>query len=71
MAYRYDDICYQRSPVDYPSSPAEGHLRVRRCGSRHTWPFYARCSYRNWNNEATRYTPVGFRLQPEAPPAPR
>ena len=28
----------------------------------HTWPFYARCSFRNWNDPDTRYTLVGLRL---------
>jgi formylglycine-generating enzyme required for sulfatase activity len=37
-------------------------VRVRRGGSWHTWPFYARCSFRNWNDPDTRYTLVGIRL---------
>jgi formylglycine-generating enzyme required for sulfatase activity len=28
---------------------------------------YARCGYRNWNTESTRYTLVGIRLVMEAP----
>jgi formylglycine-generating enzyme required for sulfatase activity len=61
-ADRYGDDYYARSPVDAPGGPVEGHLRVRRGGSWHTWPFYARCSFRNWNAPSTRYTLVGFRL---------
>ena len=33
---------------------------------RHTWSFYARASYRNWNAPDTRYTLVGMRLPREA-----
>ena len=69
VADRYDDNYYARSPVDDPQGPDEGHLRVRRGGSWHSWPLYARCSYRNWNSPQTRYTLVGFRLLREAPPA--
>ncbi|TBO30328.1 formylglycine-generating enzyme family protein [Aquabacterium lacunae] len=48
--------------VHNPTGPAEGSVRVRRGGSWHTWPLYARCSYRNWNSATTRYTLVGIRL---------
>ena len=71
VADRYDENYYARSPLDDPQGPDEGHLRVRRGGSWHSWPIYARCSYRNWNSEQTRYTLVGFRLLREADPAPR
>lgn len=53
---------YARSPVDDPPGPADGTVHVRRGGSWHTWPFYARSAYRNWNSAQTRYTLVGFRL---------
>ena len=43
------------------------HKRVRRGGSWHTWAFYARCGYRNWNSPQTRYTLVGIRLAREIP----
>ena len=56
------DDYYARSPVDDPQGPADGEVRVRRGGSWHTWPFYARASYRNWNAPDTRYTLVGIRL---------
>ncbi len=58
----HGDEYYAASPVDDPQGPAEGTVRVRRGGSWHTWPFYARASYRNWNAPATRYTLVGIRL---------
>ncbi|MFY7864436.1 formylglycine-generating enzyme family protein [Roseateles sp.] len=45
-----------------PQGPASGDVRVRRGGSWHTWPFYARSAYRNWNAPDTRYTLVGVRL---------
>lgn len=58
----HDDEYYKHSPVDDPQGPAQGSVRVRRGGSWHTWPFYARSSYRNWNSPQTRYTLVGIRL---------
>ena len=42
---------------------------VRRGGSWHTWPFYARVAFRNWNSPQTRYVLVGFRLLCEARPS--
>ena len=56
------DDYYAQSPADDPQGPADGSVHVRRGGSWHTWPFYARCSFRNWNSAATRYTLVGMRL---------
>ncbi|MBB1602313.1 formylglycine-generating enzyme family protein [Variovorax sp. UMC13] len=58
----HGDDYYAKSPIDDPQGPAEGTVRVRRGGSWHTWPFYARASYRNWNAPSTRYTLVGIRL---------
>ena len=58
----HDDNYYAQSPVNDPQGPATGSVRVRRGGSWHTWPFYARCAYRNWNAPDTRYTLVGVRL---------
>jgi formylglycine-generating enzyme len=60
------DDYYARSPVDDPTGPAEGSVRVRRGGSWHTWPLYARCAFRNWNSPQTRYTLVGMRLVMES-----
>jgi len=62
----HDDAYYARSPRDDPQGPAEGSVKVRRGGSWHTWPLYARCAYRNWNAPDTRYTLVGIRLVMEA-----
>ena len=53
---------YAKSPIDDPQGPETGKVRVRRGGSWHTWPFYARPAFRNWNTPQTRYTLVGFRL---------
>lgn len=58
----YDESYYANSPVNDPPGPASGIVRVRRGGSWHTWPLYARSSYRNWNTSETRYPLVGFRL---------
>jgi formylglycine-generating enzyme required for sulfatase activity len=56
------DDTYSQGPVTDPQGPATGDVRVRRGGSWHTWAFYARCGYRNWNSPQTRYTLVGMRL---------
>jgi sulfatase modifying factor 1 len=58
----HGDDYYAKSPEVDPQGPADGHVRVRRGGSWHTWPFYARSSYRNINSESSRYTLLGFRL---------
>lgn len=58
----HGDTAYAESARDDPQGPAQGSVRVRRGGSWHTWPLYARCSYRNWNSPDTRYTLVGMRL---------
>jgi sulfatase modifying factor 1 len=62
----HGDDYYAQSPLDDPKGPADGDVRVRRGGSWHTWAFYARASYRNWNSPTTRYTLVGMRLLREA-----
>ena len=64
----YGEDYYQHSPVDDPQGPANGTVRVRRGGSWHTWPLYARVAFRNWNSPQTRYVLVGFRLLCEARP---
>lgn len=58
---------YSGSPLEDPRGPTEGRAKVRRGGSWHTWPLYARCAFRNWNTPQTRYTLVGMRLVLEAP----
>lgn len=62
----YGEDYYAQSPAEDPQGPASGTVRVRRGGSWHTWSFYARASYRNWNSPETRYTLVGMRLLREA-----
>lgn len=58
----YGEDYYAKSTVTDPSGPPVGDVKVRRGGSWHTWPIYARCSFRNWNTVETRYTLVGIRL---------
>ena len=65
------DDTYAQGPVTDPQGPADGDVRVRRGGSWHTWAFYARCGYRNWNSPQTRYTLVGMRLLREVGPTGR
>ncbi|MEY2683139.1 MAG: hypothetical protein RJA09_283 [Pseudomonadota bacterium] len=63
----HSDTYYAESPLVNPAGPPKGDVKVRRGGSWHTWPLYARCTYRNWNSPDTRYTLVGIRLVLEAP----
>lgn len=63
----YGEDYYAQAPARDPQGPATGAVKVRRGGSWHTWPLYARCAYRNWNSTSTRYTLVGIRLVMEAP----
>ena len=51
-----------------PGRPHSGKVRVRRGGSWHTWPLYARVAFRNWNTPETRYVLLGFRLLREQGP---
>lgn len=60
------DDYYNHAPTDDPQGPVTGEVKVRRGGSWHTWPFYARCAFRNWNTPQTRYVLVGIRLVREA-----
>ncbi len=63
----HGDTYYAQSPVDDPTGPAEGDVKVRRGGSWHSWSLYTRCAFRNWNTVQTRYTLVGIRLVRELP----
>ena len=63
----HSDDYYAHSPVDNPQGPPTGDVRVRRGGSWHTWAFYARSAFRNWNSPQTRYTLLGMRLLREIP----
>ncbi|MGZ7192273.1 formylglycine-generating enzyme family protein, partial [Streptococcus pyogenes] len=58
----YAEDAYAQAEAIDPRGPQEGSVRVRRGGSWHTWPLYARCTYRNWNSASTRYVLVGVRL---------
>lgn len=58
----YAAAYYASAPQSDPSGPATGSVRVRRGGSWHSWPLYARCTFRNWNTPETRYVLVGMRL---------
>jgi sulfatase modifying factor 1 len=62
----HDDHYYAASPTNDPKGPATGKVRVRRGGSWHTWSFYARSSFRNWNTPESRYPLVGMRLLRES-----
>jgi formylglycine-generating enzyme required for sulfatase activity len=62
----YADDYYRHAPLEDPPGPAEGVVRVRRGGSWHSWPLYARSAYRNWNAPETRYVLVGMRLACDA-----
>ncbi len=63
----YDGDYYRDSPPADPQGPADGLARVRRGGSWHTWPLYARCNFRNVNSPETRYVLQGMRLLLEQP----
>ena len=58
----YDETYYAASPLTDPQGPLDNAMRVRRGGSWHTWPLYARCSFRNINTASSRYTLLGMRL---------
>ncbi len=58
----YDENYYTNSPLENPQGPATGAVKVRRGGSWHTWPLYARCNFRNVNSPETRYVLQGMRL---------
>lgn len=58
----YSEDYYAKSPVDDPQGPTEGARRVRRGGSWHSWSFYTRSTFRNYNTQASRYPLLGFRL---------
>ena len=58
----HGDDYYSKSPTDDPQGPEDGEVKIRRGGSWHTWPFYCRSSFRNWNTRTTRYVLVGLRV---------
>lgn len=58
----YDENYYHHSELIDPKGIDQESVKVRRGGSWHTWAFYARCSFRNYNSASSRYPLVGFRL---------
>lgn len=58
----YGETYYDDSPLENPQGPADGAVKVRRGGSWHIWPLYARCNFRNVNSPETRYVLQGMRL---------
>jgi formylglycine-generating enzyme len=56
---------YARSPVDDPSGPDSGTKHVRRGGAWHSFPLWARASFRNWNSPQSRCVNLGFRVAAE------
>ena len=65
----YAEDYYANSPAADPQGPASGDVRVRRGGSWHSWPLYARVAYRNYNTPQSRHVLGGFRLLREQDPA--
>lgn len=63
----YGEDYYAKSPPKDPQGPASGTKKIRRGGSFHTWPIYARCGFRNWITPSSRYTLIGMRLLREIP----
>ncbi len=63
----HDEKYYANSPAEDPQGPDDGEVKIRRGGSWHTWPFYCRSSFRNWNSRTTRYVLVGIRVVMEVP----
>ena len=63
----YDEEYYAKSPVDDPTGPASGTVRVRRGGGWNSFPLYARSSYRNYLASGSRCVNLGFRVVREAP----
>jgi formylglycine-generating enzyme len=66
----YGEDYYAQAATEDPQGPPTGDRKVRRGGSWHSWPFYARCSFRNWNTPQSRYTLLGMRLARDADDAP-
>ncbi|MFO1064554.1 MAG: formylglycine-generating enzyme family protein [Pirellulales bacterium] len=58
----YAEDAYARSASEDPRGPSEGSERVRRGGSWHSWSYYCRSSFRNYNTPESRYPLLGFRL---------
>ncbi len=62
----YAEDYYARSPLDDPTGPPDGNVRVRRGGGWNSFPLWARCSFRNINTEDSRCVNLGFRVAADA-----
>jgi formylglycine-generating enzyme len=58
----YGETYYAESPVDDPSGPKSGEVRVRRGGGWNSFPIYLRSSFRNINTPVSRCLNLGFRV---------
>lgn len=58
----YGENYYAESPVDDPTGPASGQVRVRRGGGWNSFPIYLRSSFRNINTPESRCLNLGFRV---------
>jgi formylglycine-generating enzyme len=56
---------YAHSPRNDPTGPDTGTKRVRRGGAWHSFPLWARASFRNWNSPQSRCVNLGFRVAAE------
>jgi formylglycine-generating enzyme required for sulfatase activity len=61
----YGEDYYARAPVDDPSGPEAGVVRVRRGGGWNSFPLWARASFRNYNTPESRCVNLGFRVVQE------
>jgi sulfatase modifying factor 1 len=53
---------YAKSPIDDPTGPSDGKVRVRRGGAWNSFPLWLRASFRNWNAPQSRCVNLGFRV---------
>jgi len=58
----YGEEYFRTSPVDDPTGPPTGKVRVRRGGGWNSFPLWVRASFRNWNTPASRCVNLGFRV---------
>jgi formylglycine-generating enzyme required for sulfatase activity len=58
----HSEAYYAQSPLDNPTGPPDGDVRVRRGGAWNSFPLYLRASFRNWNAPLSRCVNLGFRV---------
>jgi formylglycine-generating enzyme len=58
----HDEEYYAKSPLDDPTGPGDGNVRVRRGGAWNSFPLWLRPSFRNWNTPRSRCVNLGFRV---------